>query len=378
MKNFKKIACLLLAVITVMGAFSGCSKEAPKEVNIKEIKFNEEQTAQTEKSIDNILTEKKFSGTAYANLNNQELYFKSFGYKEPENKKKIKNNQKYELGSVSKIFTGLAIMKLEEDKKIKLTDKLSKYFTGQKYLNKITIKDLLEMKSGFGSYLEDITKDEKFYKKIEKMVNKNPNNYKVTYMIRDRIIANGLKYDIGDYHFSDSGYFLLGIIVSQFSDKGYCDYVEKNIIKPLKLKNTMFVSPIYNNLWGYSEKTKKWLLPASIPTLNDYQVMYSSMGVISSIDDLNTIIDTILNSNKLKKIFNTDSKFNYGFYIDGSTVYAEGSTTLHSAYVSVDTEPLIKTIVLSNHTGIEDFDIMGNSINNAINSKINGMLLENA
>lgn len=374
---FKKIVCLLLAVITVMGAFSGCGQENAKEINLKEINFSNEEVSQIKKSIDKILHNENFTGTAYANINNQELYFKSFGYSGPAKKDKIENNHTYQLGSVTKIFTGLAVMQLEADKKIKLTDNLSKYFKGYKYLDKITIKDLLEMKAGFGSYLENITKDKKFYKKIQKMVKKNPNNYKITYKITDHILKTGLKYDVGDYHFSDTCYFLLGRIVSRFSKKGFFGYLNKNIIKPLNLKQVKQFNP-NQIIGGYNEKTKKWLLSSDIPFLNDYYVMYSSMGIISSAEDLNTVVNTIVSSKNINKILDTDSKFNYGFHIEENIIYAEGSTTLHSAYVYFDTERLIKSIVLSNHTNINNFDIIGVSISNEINSKINGILLDTA
>ena len=77
----------------------------------------------------------------------------------------------------------------------------------------------------------------------------------------------------------------------------------------------------------------------------------------------------------IEKIKNTSSNYNYGFYINGNTIYSEGATTLHSGYVYINTEYLEKVVLLSNHTGIKDFDETAKNVYNKLNSKINGIII---
>lgn len=377
-----KVISLVISVIVFTSAFFGCSKQEEKTVDLKNIQLSEEQKSEVSKDIDSGLKEKSFSGTAYAGLNSQDIFLNSYGFSDSRKNNKIKNDQSYQLGSVTKIFTGLSIMKLESEGKLEISDTLDKYFGGYDYLKKITIKSLLDMTSGFGSYFEDISDDKELYNKINRKVKKNPNSVKVNKDITNYILKKGTEYETGEYHYSNSGYFLLGKIISRFSDNGYSGYIDENFIKPLKLKNTGFLN---NNadIWGYNEKTNKWRKPASIPWLNDTSVMYSSMGMTSSAEDLNKVVDAVLNNkiakktNCIKKIMSGKTKYNYGFYIDHNIIYAEGSTTLHTAYVFVDTEILEKSVALSNHTNINSFDETAKVSYNAIKSKINGILIEN-
>lgn len=381
-RKFIKATGLAISVIIIASAFLGCSNQEEKTIDLKNIQLSEEQKSEVSKDIDSGLKEKSFSGTAYAGLNSQDIFLNSYGFSDNGKKEKIKNNKSYQLGSVTKIFTGLSIMKLESEGKLKASDTLDKYFSGYNYLKKITIKNLLDMTSGFGSYLKDISNDKELYNKINKKVKKNPNSIKVNKDITKYVLKKGTEYETGEYHYSNSGYFLLGKIISRFSDNGFSGYINDNFIKPLKLKNTGF---LYNSadIWGYNEKTGKWRKPASIPFLNDTSVMYSSMGMTSSAEDLNKVIDAVLNNkiakktNCINKITSGKTKFNYGFYIDRNILYAEGATTLHTAYIFVDTEFSAKSVALSNHTNINSFEETAKVSYNAIKSKINGILIEN-
>ncbi len=382
-KKLKRAVSFILAGIIITSAFSGCSGQEKEPIDFKNIQLTQEQKDDISKDIEQGLIEKGFSGTAYAGLNSQDIFLESFGYMDSKEKNKINNNQSYQLGSVTQIFTGLSIMQLEAQGKIKLTDTLDKYFDDYKYIKGITIENLLNMTSGFGSYLDDITNDKKFYKKINKKSGKKAFDNKINKDIEKYILNTGTKYKTGDYHYSNSGYFLLGRIISKFSDDGYSGYIRDNFIKPLELENTGFMNN-KSKVWGFSKKSGNWRTPSFIPCLNNPAVMYSSMGMTSCAEDLNKVLNAVLNNkiaentDTIDKITSGKTKYNYGFYISPNSIYAEGSTTLHSAYVLVDTDCLIKSVTLSNHTNIKNFEEVGKVSYNAIKSKLNGMLIDNA
>jgi CubicO group peptidase (beta-lactamase class C family) len=239
------------------------------------------------------------------------------------------------------------------------------------------------MTSGFGSYLSEFANSGKAYKKVCKKLRKNQFNYKVNGDITSYILSKGTPHDYGEYHYSNSGYFLLGKIIGSFSDGGYQGYITDNIITPLKLKNTNFVYA-KSDTTGYNESTENWISSANSLYLNNFYILFSSMGIESTAEDLNTLIDAILNNeiadgvDCLSKIKSGDTKFNYGFYVNGNILSTQGTSDVHSSYIYIDTDRMIKSIVLSNHIGIDNFDQYGKTVYNAVNAKLNGMLIDNA
>lgn len=381
MGKLNKITGLILSAILFVSALTGCGGSSPTSLP-KDLQLTGAETEDIADSIDKSLSTSGFSGTAYAGLNSRQVFLKSYGHSESSGKEAIQNDCIYQLGSVSKLFTGAAVMKLEAEGKVKASDTLDKYFPGYGYLKNITVQNLLDMTSGFGSYTDDIKSDKKFYKKIMKKIKKNPDNYKISIDILRYILKKGPEAETGEYHYSDSGYYLLGRIISRFSDSGYAGYMEDNLIKPLGLNNTGFLFNRYE-AFGYNEAEQQTVSKQSSAFNNNHCVMFAPLGIVSSAEDLNKMTDAIINNkiakniNCLEKITEGNTGFNYGWHYDNNAVYAEGSTSLHSAYVYVNTEMLKKAIVLSNHTGVSNFDRYAKSVYNVLNSKVNGILIDN-
>ena len=74
---------------------------------------------------------------------------------------KMSPDMQFRVGSVTKAFLAQAVLRLEQEGKIRLSDKVTKYIGDDKtvagipYIDKITVADLLQMKSGVSNYLED-------------------------------------------------------------------------------------------------------------------------------------------------------------------------------------------------------------------------------
>lgn len=377
----KRFLAGILIIGVLIFSFSGCNQKS-ETVDLNNIQLTEAQIEDVSNNINDDLTETKFSGTVYAGLNNQDIFLNSYGYTDRKKTKKLDDDYVYQIGSVSKIFTGLAVMKLNNEGKLDLTDTLDKYFPeyDNKEYKKIKIENLLDMTSGFDSYNTHRPNRSAFLKKIVKMVHKNPDNPQISNEILNFILSKGTAKPVGNYCYSNSGYYLLGNIIEQAANESYFDYVEKNIIKPLGLKETSFLTN-KSTKRGYNEKLKKWIDQEDYSILNNPYVMYSSMGIQSSAEDLAKLCDGILcnkiieNTDCIGKIKKTSSKYNYGFYINGNTIYSNGATSLHSGFVYINTEYLEKIVLLSNHTGIKDFDETTKNVYNKLNSKINGIII---
>ena len=100
--------------------------------------------AQKDKQIGELLTtyEKanQFSGSVLVAEKGKIIFEKSYGYRNAPKREKNTNNSRYKIFSTTKVFTATVILKLEEQGKLSLDDKLSKYFPTFPKGDSITIK----------------------------------------------------------------------------------------------------------------------------------------------------------------------------------------------------------------------------------------------
>ena len=170
MRKFKRLFAGILAIEVLICGFTGCSQES-ETVDLKNVQLTEAQIEEVSNNTHEDLTSAKFSGTAYAGLNNQDIFLKAYGYTDKSKDKALDENYVYQLGSVSKIFTGLAVMKLNNQGKLEMSDTLDKYFPeyDNKEYSKIKIENLLDMTAGFDSYTDYLSDNTDFLNKIDKI-----------------------------------------------------------------------------------------------------------------------------------------------------------------------------------------------------------------
>ncbi|WP_185234804.1 serine hydrolase domain-containing protein [Teredinibacter franksiae] len=145
----------------------------------------------------------------------------------------VPNNTKtkFNLASMSKMFTAVAIMRLVEVGKLHLDDQLNK-FIDESWLSpeisqKIQIKHLLSHTSGLGSFLNNT------YEASAKDSFRDLDDYKI--LIKDET----LKFEPGAaYSYSNTGMFLLGLVIENVSGEDYFDYIRKHIYMPAGMANS--------------------------------------------------------------------------------------------------------------------------------------------
>lgn len=191
--------------------------------------------AQDFSGIDNIInsaiSEKYFPG-AQLIVGNDEgiIYINSYGnYTYEENSKKVTNESIFDLASVTKtIATTSAVMKLFEERKIRLYDLVSEYIPGFDTNGKdnVRIINLLLHNSGLPAWIP-------FYKTC-----KDKND------VLNKIRNAELKFDPGtNFLYSDINMVILSEIVEIISGKSLDKYCRENIFGPLNMTNTFFNPP---------------------------------------------------------------------------------------------------------------------------------------
>ena len=181
--------------------------------------------------IDNYYTSlkgKEASGIAVlAAKDGKVLYKKGFGYADIKNKIPVTPDTKFRIGSVTKQFTAAAILKLQEKNLLSVNDKLSKFIPDFPRGDEVTIHHLLTHTSGIHSY----TGKNDFVSRVTKTISP------------DSLVAE-IKRDTYDFNpgermlYNNSGYFLLGYIISKVSGKSYEAYLKETFFDPLKMENT--------------------------------------------------------------------------------------------------------------------------------------------
>lgn len=102
-----------------------------------------------------IETNNKFMGSIAVSQNGKIIYSKSIGFSDFENNIKANENSKYRIGSISKTFTSVLVLKAIEENKLQLNQFIDKFFPTIKNAEKITIKHLLSHRSGIHNFTDN-------------------------------------------------------------------------------------------------------------------------------------------------------------------------------------------------------------------------------
>ena len=254
----------------------------------------------------------KFNGSALVAKNGIILLNKGYGYRNATDK--VANNEQtiFQLGSVTKQFTSAVILKLQEEKKLRVSDKLSKYFPGYPKGDSITIEQLLTHTSGIYNY----TNDGKF---MANEVTKSANREMMMALFKDK----PLDFSPGSsWSYSNSGYSLLGYIIEAVTKKPYEQAVRKYIFTPLKMTHSGFdFTHLKSNekAIGYFKLNDKEKVEAPIV---DSSVSFSAGAIYSTIGDLYLWHkalqkNSILSREQQEKAYTpVKNRYGYGWSID--------------------------------------------------------------
>jgi CubicO group peptidase (beta-lactamase class C family) len=152
----------------------------------------------------------------------------------------ITANTPLHIASVSKTFTAMAILKLQELGKLNINDSLTKYFPSFNY-NGVTIKTLLNHRSGLPNYLHFL-KDIK-WPDTAMMHNSDILNVLITKKALMKSIMPADK----KFEYNNTNYALLALIIEKVSGKSYPVFMKDNIFDPIGMKNTFVRSNMDTN-----------------------------------------------------------------------------------------------------------------------------------
>jgi CubicO group peptidase (beta-lactamase class C family) len=193
-------------------------------------KSEAEAVSSLEKLSSDLAGRDEFSGVVLLARDGVPLFYKAYGYASREFQVPNRTDTKFNLGSINKLFTQIAILQLNEKGKISLDDLLSKHlpdYPNKPAAAKITIRHLLEMSSGIGDFFGekfDSTPKNRF---------RNLSDFLFTFADEPLLFEPGTQ-----NRYSNGGYIILGLIIEKVSGQSYYDYVRNNIFKVAGMENT--------------------------------------------------------------------------------------------------------------------------------------------
>jgi CubicO group peptidase (beta-lactamase class C family) len=199
---------------------------------------------------DSLAAENKLSGVLLVAKDGVTVASKAAGMANKATAAPINLNTKFNLGSMNKMFTSVAIAQLAQARKLTFTDTIAKHlpdYPNKEIAEKVTIHQLLTHTSGLGMYW-----NEKFMAQREKMLTVAAHLPLFT--------SDPLLFPPGEkFQYSNSGYMVLGAIIEKVSGQDYYSYVQEHIYKPAGMSDTGFYEPgkeIANLAIGYSRMSR--------------------------------------------------------------------------------------------------------------------------
>ncbi len=311
---------ILLTVIVLFLILVTCNEPASmKEVYLNPesawVHYNQKKISKIDSLLLDYQDRYRFNGNVLVADNNHIIYQGSFENSVLKKNTVLNQSSVFQLASISKQFTAMAVMMLKERGLVRYSDSLAKYIPDMPWPD-VTIKHLLQHTGGLPNYMWVV---EHYWKK-----DSPPSNAQIIELIRDHKDEMNLYFKPGTrFNYSNTGYMVLALLVESVTGQTFPDFMEDNIFNPLGM-NQSFVYPNSfsadtSMLVGYRPYRGRYI---SIPqTINDGS--FGDKGVYSTTSDL-YLWDQALNSEKLVSFKTLEEAFsplmlkgkykiNYGF-----------------------------------------------------------------
>ncbi len=263
------------------------------------------------------ILEESFAGhqsgaTAIVAKKGKILYQDAIGQANMELGVKMEKEHIFRIGSITKQFTSVAIMQLEEQGKLSIQDPITKFLPDYPtHGHTITVEHLLTHTSGIRSYTD--------MESFGSMFRKDMPPLELVEVFKDEPMdfAPGEK-----FNYNNSGYILLGVIIEKVSGLSYADYVQKHLFDPLGMTASYYGSAsrvIPNRVAGYQGAKEDYrnadYLSMTLP--------YAAGSLLSNVADLYTWTKAVhahqlVSAESLQKAFspfrlNNGEESDYGY-----------------------------------------------------------------
>jgi CubicO group peptidase (beta-lactamase class C family) len=172
----------------------------------------------------------QFSGAVLVARDDRPIFLEAYGLASQSFQARNRVDTKFNLGSMNKMITAIAIAQLAEQGELSLGDTVGMHipdYPNKEVASRVMIDQLLTHTSGMGTYFTDA------YVAASKLRFKAVEDYLPLF------VDQPLAFPPGDrFAYSNAGFMLLGYVIEKVTSQTYFDYVRKHIYEPAGMKNT--------------------------------------------------------------------------------------------------------------------------------------------
>lgn len=241
--------------------------------------------AKLDQLFDRLAEKNKAMGSLTIAKDGKVIYTRAIGYNEINGteKKRLTAASRFRIGSITKMFTAAMILQLVNEGKLKLTDTLDKFLPQVPNARKITIEQILSHRSG----IPNVKREKNFQ-----------GNVNATPMTKNEHLALIVKatpdFEPGTKNlYSNSGYFILGLIIEKLTGKSYEEALTERITSKIGLANTYLatgnIDVSKNEALTYMNFGDGWKpVPETHPSM-----LFSAGAIVSTPNDLAKFIQAL-------------------------------------------------------------------------------------
>jgi CubicO group peptidase (beta-lactamase class C family) len=216
-----------------------------------------------------------FNGNVLISQNGEVIYKHSFGYSDLKTKMPLNLESTFQIASITKQFTAMAVMMLHEEGKLNVTDTLQRFFPNFPYKN-ITIRELLAHRSGLPEYMGfagRYWKDRKRFMKNQDVMDMLMHDHPARIFLPDK-----------KYRYSNTGYVILACIAEKVSGVPFEKFLEERIFHRLGMNHTFIGS--FANTVAAEYKTKGYNKNRRIAAEDYLSGVVGDKGIYSTVEDM--------------------------------------------------------------------------------------------
>ncbi len=272
---------VLIGIIMTLALFSSVSAQTLDKAKLDQF-------------FDRLAKKNKAMGSLAIVKDGKVLYNRTIGYSQVSDtvKKPLTASSRFRIGSITKMFTATMILQLAEEGKLKLDDRLDKFLPQVPNANKITILQILSHRSGIPNIFREQNAE---------------GNMKTTPMTKEDHLALIVKAS-PDFEpdtksiYSNSGYFILGLIIEKLTGKSYDAVLQEKITTKIGLNDTYMATG--NIDVNRNESLTYFMIPGGdwkqVPETHP-SILFSSGAIVSTPNDLARFIQALFDGRILSK-----------------------------------------------------------------------------
>lgn len=231
-------------------------------------------SAQCQLFYDTVLAPSAFNGGIIVAKGGNIIFEKYKGFVNMSNGDLITAFTPLHIASISKTFTAMAVLKLQEEGKLNINDTITRFFPSFNYPG-VTVKTLLNHRSGLPNYLYFM---EKAGWSTDSVIS---NNDVLTWLINKKSEIKDISTADTKFTYCNTNFALLALIIEKVSGLSYPDFMKKNIFDPIGLKNTFVHHSGDNKMRSKSFDWKGREIPD-----NFLDIVYGDKNIYSTPQDL--------------------------------------------------------------------------------------------